>query len=236
MKIIPAIDLLDGKVIRLYQGKKESVTVYSDNPLEIACQWIREGAGTLHVVDLSASFGEGDNLEVIRKLAGLGIQIQVGGGIRSLQRGEELLNMGVNRVIVGTKATDEDFLKTFIKEFKEKVAVGVDIFEGKMRCEGWCKETDLNFLDFVKSLIDEGVKWIIYTDISRDGTLKGPGMENIKKLAFLKGPNYIVSGGIATIEDLKLIKEKTPFIYGIITGKALYEKKINLREALSLIE
>ncbi len=236
MKIIPAIDLLDGKVIRLYQGKKELVKVYSDNPLEMACHWIKDGASILHIVDLNASFGEGNNLEVIREIAGLGIQIQVGGGIRSLRRGEELLNMGIKRIIIGTKATDEDFLKTFIKEFKEKVAVGVDIFEGKVRSEGWCKETDLDFVDFVKNLIDKGVDWIIYTDISRDGTLKGPAMQNIKKLAPLKGPNYIVSGGIAAIEDLKRIKKEMPFIYGVITGKALYEKKINLKEAISLTE
>jgi phosphoribosylformimino-5-aminoimidazole carboxamide ribotide isomerase len=236
MKVIPAIDLLDGKVVRLYQGKKESAVVYSSDPVSVASRWIQEGATALHLVDLSASFGEGDNLPVISRIAQLGISIEVGGGIRDFERAEELLAMGVDRCILGTKAIDLDFLDQFLKKFKDKTAVSVDAWGGKLRSHGWRLQTETPFLDFIEVLIKKGINWIIYTDIAKDGSLQGPALENVKGLADLKGPNYIVSGGISNIDDIIRIQKEAPFVWGLIVGKSLYEGTLNLRDAISATE
>jgi len=234
MLIIPAVDILNGKVVRLYQGKKEFVRIYSQDPLAIVSQWKEEGAKFFHIVDLNASFGEGDNLSLIEKIGKLGMKFQVGGGIRSIQRGERILKAGAEKIILGTKALDEEFLSNAISRFKEHIGVSVDILFGKIHYEGWKKGTDLNPYEFIQSLIEKGVTWIIYTDIFRDGTLKGPNIEEIKKLASFHQAKFIVSGGIADISHIKLIQQEAPFIYGVILGRAIYERKIDLKQALTL--
>jgi phosphoribosylformimino-5-aminoimidazole carboxamide ribotide isomerase len=236
MLIIPAVDILDGKVVRLYRGKRELSKVYSEDPVKTAQGWIDAGAELLHVVDLNATFGQGDNLGLISQIAKLGISLQVGGGIRTIERAKRLLNMGVARIILGTKATDENFLATALETLGERLGVSVDTWAGLVRYDGWRKQSGLFFVDFIKGLLSKGVKWIIYTDIVRDGTLTGPNIENIKMLAQLEGPNYIISGGISSIDDLKMIKKEAPHIYGVIVGKSLYEGKINLGEALTLFK
>lgn len=234
MLIIPAIDLLDGKVVRLSQGRKESAKIYSDNPVATALKWIECGAKTLHIVDLNASFEEGDNLKVIKEMVKLKVELEAGGGIRTFERAEQLLEMGVQRLILGTKAMDEHFLTLFLEKFRESTCVSVDVLDNRLRTYGWRRQTEVNFLEFIKFLIDKGVKWIVYTDILKDGTLKGPNIENIKKLATLAGPNYIISGGISSLADLRLINKEAPFIYGVILGRALYEGRIDLKEAFAL--
>ncbi|MCD6583510.1 MAG: 1-(5-phosphoribosyl)-5-[(5-phosphoribosylamino)methylideneamino] imidazole-4-carboxamide isomerase [Candidatus Omnitrophica bacterium] len=234
MLIIPAVDILNGKVVRLYQGKREFTRIYSEDPLGVVSQWKDEGAKFFHIVDLNASFGEGDNLPLIKEISKLGVRFQVGGGIRSIQRGEKILKAGAEKIILGTKALDEDFLSSAISRFKEHIGVSVDVLFGRIHYEGWKKETDLNPYEFIQLLTEKGITWIIYTDIFRDGTLKGPNIEGIKKLTSFHQVKFIVSGGIANISHIKLIYQEAPFVYGVILGRAIYERKIELKQALNL--
>ena len=229
MRIIPAIDLWAGKVVRLFKGNPKLSTLYSQYPVEMAEKWKALGAKLLHIVDLSAALGQGDNLEIIEEiLKKVDIKIEVGGGIRDLKKTEKLISLGVERVIIGTRSVEDDFLNSLIKLGNEKVAVSVDVVDSNLALKGWQEKTSINALDFIKSLQDKGIKWIIYTDISRDGTLRGMDLEQIKTLSRFKDLNFIVSGGVSSIEDLKRIKKEASFVWGIITGKALYEGKIHL--------
>ncbi|MDD3296025.1 MAG: 1-(5-phosphoribosyl)-5-[(5-phosphoribosylamino)methylideneamino]imidazole-4-carboxamide isomerase [Candidatus Omnitrophica bacterium] len=230
MLVIPAIDLYQQKVVRLVRGRPQEPTVYSDDPVAVAEKWQAQGAKLLHVVDLSAAFGEGDNREIIKDICRkVNIDVQVGGGIRDVCVAEEILSLGAKRAIIGTKALDEDFLNELLKEFgKEKIAIGIDVLDSCLAVEGWKTKTDFNALDFVAYLELKGVRWIIYTDISRDGTLLGVNCENLATLDTFKKMNIILSGGIASIEDFKVIKQKCPFFWGVITGKALYEGRIDI--------
>lgn len=236
MKIIPAIDLYNGNVVRLYQGKKDQCKVYSNDPVSVARKWIEEGAELLHIVDLNASFDEGNNIGLIKEITGLGAETEVGGGVRTFNRAEKLFACGVTRLILGTKALDTDFLTTLIKTYNDKIAVSVDTSKGKVATFGWRTKTELTYLDFIQHLIEGGVRWIVYTDITKDGTLTGPSIGQMKKLSSFTGPKYIISGGVGAIKDLKLIKKELPFIYGAIVGRALYEKTITLKSALSLFK
>jgi len=236
MKIIPAIDLLDGKVVRLFQGKKELSTVYSKDPVSVAQQWIDAGADLLHIVDLSASFGDKDNTEIISKIAGLGVDIEVGGGIRYTDTADKLIDSGVSRIILGTKAMDSKFLTSLLEKYKDKVAVSVDAQNGKVMTHGWQSSTELDYLVFIKDLVSKGVKWIVYTDISKDGTLEGPSIEQMKKMGFILGTHFILSGGVGTLEDLRLVQKELPFVYGAIVGKSLYEKTLDLKQAIALFK
>lgn len=234
MLIFPAIDLLDNKVVRLYQGKRESAKVYSERPVEIAEQWISQGARYLHIVDLNASFNDGNNLGVLKNIASLDVELQVGGGIRTLEKAHELIDLGVKNIIIGTKALDAVFLDKILDKFRKNTAVSVDSWEGKVKTAGWRESTDLDCIEFIGTLAKKGVPRVIYTDISRDGALTGPAMGSIKKLSGITGPQYIISGGMAEISDITAIKEQAPFVSGVILGKSLYEKKINLEKALKL--
>ncbi|MBN2483763.1 MAG: 1-(5-phosphoribosyl)-5-[(5-phosphoribosylamino)methylideneamino] imidazole-4-carboxamide isomerase [Candidatus Omnitrophica bacterium] len=232
MLIIPAIDLYNGKVVRLYQGKKESCIVYSDDPLGMAEKLRDEGASLIHIVDLNASFGDGENEKVIHTIANAGIPLETGGGIRTFEKAERLIDLGVKRVIIGTQATDEAFLDSLLAGFKEKVAVSVDVLDGIFRTKGWQEASTVSFLEFVRYLAGKGVNTVIYTDIAKDGTLAGPSIEEVKKLKTITGPEYILSGGIGSMEDLALVRKEAPFVYGVIIGKAFYEGKINIKKAL----
>lgn len=236
MLIIPAIDLLDGKVVRLHKGMKNTATVYSDNALDIALKWKKAGAELIHVIDLDAAFSQGDNLEIIKKIIDNGFRIQVGGGIRTIEKAQQLIDAGVERIIIGTKATDDVFLTQLLEKFGSKVAVGVDVLKGTFMQSGWEDKSGYEFMDFVNYLVAKGVKCIIYTDISRDGTLEGLNCEEPMRLKNLKDVEIILSGGASSLDEFKKIKENLSFVYGIISGKALYENRIDLKEAVQLLK
>ena len=237
MKIIPAIDLLDGKVVRLKKGDPNLSTVYGDDPLAIARKWQDQGAEILHLVDLSAAFGQGDNTAIIEKITkNIDIPVQVGGGIRSVEKAKGLISAGVARIVVGTKSTDEAFLDSLLNERgPERLAVGLDLVGGNLAIQGWKTTTDIKGVEFVNYLKGKGIEWIIHTDISRDGTLEGPNLEEVQSFASLEGMNIIASGGVSSLEDLKQLKEKAPSLWGIIVGKALYEGKFTISEAKAIL-
>lgn len=237
MTIIPAIDLWEGKVVRFKRGEPQFSTEYSNNPFKIAEKWQAAGAKLLHLVDLSCALGKGDNLEIIKKIiTAKVVKVEVGGGIRSLAKAQELISLGAQRVVIGTKSLDENFLDSIIKSLgREKVAVGVDVINNTVALDGWRRKTTLNYFDFIRFLRDKGVKWVIYTDISKDGMLCGIDTEELKGFAGFKDMNFILSGGVASLDDLVKIKQNAPFIRGVIIGKALYEGKIDLAEAISLV-
>ncbi len=232
MLIIPAIDLMNGKVVRLLQGDKNSCKKYSDSPVDTAREWKKCGAKLIHVVDLDAAFSSGDNLRVIADIAKCGADIEVGGGIRSIEKAQAVLDAGAARIIIGTKATEPEFLESLIKIFPCKVGIGVDALAGKVMKSGWEKETGLDFMGFVKDLAARGVDWIEYTDISRDGTLAGINLEEAKKLEPVRNVNFIISGGVSSEDDISLIRDKLSFIRGVILGKSLYEGKIDLSRVI----
>ena len=244
MLVIPAIDLWEGKVVRLLKGNPAESTVYSDNPLQIAKEWKAKGAELIHLVDLSAALGQEDNLKIISKIIkDVDVKIEVGGGIRDIGKAKQLISLGAQRIIVGTKSLEDKFLKDLIRAVGlERIAISVDTIDSKVAVKGWQEKTSFEALDFIKSLIEKGIKWIIYTDISRDGTLEGLNLEPVKKfLAFStpakgwlnlgrrgRGTNIIISGGVSSSEDITNIKKEIPFIWGVIVGKALYEGRIDL--------
>lgn len=236
MLIIPAIDLYQGKVVRFIRGNPSRSKVYSETPLEVAKRWEAEGAKLLHIVDLSAALGQGDNFQIIKKiLKEVEVKVEVGGGIRNFKKAKELVSQGAERIIIGTKGLDEDFLDKLMQIVsKERIAVGVDVIDSYLAIEGWQRKTDFNGLDFIAYLKLKGIKWVIYTNIARDGTLAGIDYREIEKLSLYKDMNIIISGGIASLEDLRTIKESAPFLRGVIVGKALYEEKFSLSEALNL--
>lgn len=233
MLVIPAIDLWEGKVVRLLKGNPADSTVYSDNPLQVAKEWKEKGAKLLHIVDLSAALGQEDNLKIIAKiLEEVDIKVEVGGGIRDIKKAKKLVSLGAERVIVGTKSLEDKFLKDLIRAVGlEKIVVSVDTIDSRVAIKGWQEKTSFEALDFMKSLIKKRIKWIIYTDISRDGTLEGLNLEPIKEFSSFSaeggGANIIVSGGVSTLDDIKRIRQETPFIWGVIVGKALYEKRVD---------
>ena len=235
MKIFPAIDLYEGKAVRLYKGDYSQMTVYSDNPVEIALDFKAQGARQMHVVDLEgAKTGETPNLETIRKLVEVGdMFVEVGGGIRSMQVVEEYLNAGVGRVILGTAAvTDRAFLQAAVEKYGDKIAVGVDMKDGYVAIKGWTEKSALDGMEFCKEMQELGVKTIICTDISKDGVMQGANYELYKKMSKTLSLNVIASGGVSDIEGIKKLKEMD--MYGAIVGKAYYVGAIDLREAIEV--
>ena len=235
MKLFPAIDLFDGKAVRLFKGEYQKMTVYSENPVEIALDFYSKGAKCMHVVDLEgAKSGETPNIETVKKLvSSTDAFVEVGGGIRSEKVVERYLTAGVNRVILGTSAVENpEFLKSCIKEFGDKIAVGVDIKDGFVAIKGWTEKSAYSGVDFCKKMQDEGVKTIICTDISKDGAMLGTNHELYKTLKNELSINVIASGGVSSIEDVKKLKDID--IYGAIIGKAYYTGAIDLVEALKV--
>lgn len=235
MKLFPAIDLFDGKAVRLFKGDYQNMTVYSENPSEIAIDFYNSGAQYMHVVDLEgAKTGQTPNIETVKKLvASTPAFVEVGGGIRSESVIEKYLSAGVNRVILGTSAVENpEFLKSAIKNFGDKIAVGVDIKDGFVAIKGWTEKSNVNGIDFCKKMQDEGVKTIICTDISKDGAMKGTNHELYKTLKESLSIDVIASGGVSSIDDVKRLKDTG--IYGAIIGKAYYVKSIDLVEALKV--
>ncbi|SES81914.1 1-(5-phosphoribosyl)-5-[(5-phosphoribosylamino)methylideneamino] imidazole-4-carboxamide isomerase [Natronincola peptidivorans] len=229
MMIYPAIDIKDGRCVRLTQGKFDEEKIYFNDPQEVAKLWQEKGAEVLHIVDLDGALeGKGKNLSIIQAIVdAVNIPVQVGGGIRSIEAIEQLMAIGVERVILGTKAIeDKEMLKKAIAGFGSRVVVSIDAKDGYVAVDGWTKTSSVAALDFAKELEEMGIKTIIYTDIARDGMLQGPNFKAISQLKQQVGIDIIASGGVATIEDLQLLSHIG--VAGAIVGKALYEGKIDL--------
>lgn len=236
MEIFPAIDLRNGQAVRLFQGDYDKMTVYSSRPEDVARQFKEKGARNLHLVDLDgAKDGELVNFDSIKEIvSGLDMFVEVGGGIRDEERIRQYLDLGVGRVILGTIAIkDPEFLEAMVAKYGEKIAVGVDVKDGYVAINGWKEVTDKKGFEFCKYLADIGVKTVIYTDISRDGGLKGTNLEAYKQLAEIDGLDIVASGGISFEEEITSLKENT---YGAILGKALYDGLLDLEKVLHLAE
>lgn len=235
MIIFPAIDIKDNKCVRLLQGDFNKVNVYGDDPSKMAKKWEEKGAEYIHIVSLNGARGEGNiNDESIKKiLQSVNIPIQIGGGVRDEKRIEDLLDMGVNRVIIGSMAVkNKELLKDLVKKYKEKIVVSIDAKNGKVAIEGWEEVSVFDSIELCKELEEIGVKTIVYTDISKDGMMIGPNFNIYEKLSKETSLDIIASGGVTTLEDVK--KLNLINLYGAIIGKSLYENKIELKEALSL--
>ena len=235
MLLFPAIDIKGRRVVRLLRGDYDQVTVYESTPLEAARGFAEAGARYLHMVDLDgAKDGETSNFETIREvLSDTGMQVEVGGGIRDLARIERYLSAGAFRVILGTAALENPaFLREALSAFGEAIAVGVDAVDGRVATHGWLHISETDSFAFCREMRDMGVKTVIYTDVSRDGTLSGTNMDAYRKLATIEGLNIVASGGITYLDELRELSDMGT--YGAILGKALYSGNIDLREALSL--
>jgi phosphoribosylformimino-5-aminoimidazole carboxamide ribotide isomerase len=236
--IIPAIDLKDGQCVRLFQGDFRQVTVYSENPVEIARQWQKQGAERIHVVDLDGSLaGVPRNMEVIRNIVNtVGIPVQIGGGIRDMKTIGTYLEMGVGWVILGTMALkDRKFVTDVCHAFREKVILGIDANDGKIAIQGWTEQTSASAVELAKSYQGYGLAAIIYTDIVRDGTGRGVNTEATKALAEAVDIPVIASGGVSDVSDIeRILKIETSGVTGVIIGKALYTGAISLKDAISI--
>lgn len=237
MILFPAIDIKDNKCVRLTQGKFDNVNIYSDDPVEMAKKWESLGAKYLHVVDLDGAKNEDfQNRKSIEKIAkSISIPMQTGGGIRSEERIKNLIDIGVSRVIVGTMAIEnQDLLKKLVKIYKEKIAVSIDAFKGKVAVRGWQEVGETDSIELCKILEEVGIKTIIYTDISKDGMLKGPNFAIYQELSKKVNMDIIASGGVTTIDDIVKLNEMK--MYGAIIGKALYDKRLDFTEALKAVD
>ena len=233
MKIFPAIDLKSGKCVRLYQGVFSSSEVVGEDPLQTALRFAAQGAEYLHMVDLDGALnGTIGNASSINKvLIDIKIPVQLGGGIRSLDTIETLIKKGLSRVILGTAALNNPSLvKEAVKMFGDKIAIGIDAMDGYVAVEGWQKRSKIEYIDFAKKMESIGVKTIIFTDISRDGTLNGPNFDATGEINHRVSCNIIASGGMSCIEDIKELRKMN--LYGAIIGKALYSGNISLEEAI----
>jgi phosphoribosylformimino-5-aminoimidazole carboxamide ribotide isomerase len=231
VKIIPAIDLMDGKVVRLVKGNPENKTVYSDNPLEIAKKWQSAGADMIHLVDLDATLGMGSNKEQIRKIVSdISIPVQVAGGLRDEQTINETLNFA-SRIVLGTIAfKNKTTLQTLLKKYgKEKIVISTDYLDGKILVDGWQQSTDIDLIDSIIEFVEMGFSEFLMTNVSKDGTMQGPDLKFLQHACEIKNSNIIASGGISNINDVKNVKELKAF--GVILGKALYENKISIEDA-----
>jgi phosphoribosylformimino-5-aminoimidazole carboxamide ribotide isomerase len=233
MIILPAIDLRDGKCVRLYQGKFEASEVVGENPVEVALSFKESGTEYIHMVDLDGALnGEIKNLNIISEVVKkVQIPVELGGGIRDMKTIDMLIQSGVARVILGTAALNNpELVKEAVKKYGEKIAVGIDAKDEKVAVNGWLDISSVDYIEFAKEMEKIGVKTIIFTDISKDGTLQGPNLEQLGKLQKNVNCNIIASGGIKNIDDLRAINEMG--IYGAITGKAIYSGNIHLNEAI----
>lgn len=237
MQIFPATDILGGKVVRLTKGDYNQVKIYADSPAEMALEFMKDGATNLHMVDLDgAKDGAPVNFEAIREAAKIkNLFIEVGGGIRDMKRVEDYLSLGVRRVILGTAAVrNYPFVEEAVKKFGNAIAVGVDAKDGFVAVSGWQETTSVKSVEFCKKLRDTGVATVIYTDISKDGMLSGTNLEVYGELSEIKGLDIVASGGITFINEIEKLRDMN--IYGAIVGKAVYEGKLSLKDALMAAE
>jgi len=232
MIVFPAIDLKNGKCVRLMQGQKDAETIYFDNPVDVALNWQSKGAEYLHLVDLDGAFdGQPKNLELIKKIVeALDIPVELGGGIRTLEIAKEYIDSGVSRIIIGTQAVkDFGFIEKLLDLYDDKVCVSIDAKNGIVCTEGWVENSNIEALELASKLERYGLSTLVYTDISKDGMMTGPNFEMLGVLNNNLKMDIIASGGISCIEDMKRLNSMG--LYGAITGKALYEGTIDL-EAL----
>ena len=238
MQLYPAIDLKDGKSVRLKQGEFKEITVYCDEPYKVARYFEENGASFIHLVDLDGALeGHSVNEETIKKIvASVNIPCELGGGIRTMEDIERVLSYGVNRVIIGTKAVkDPSFVEEAVKKFgADKIVVGVDAKNGMVAIEGWEKVSDKTALSMCLSMKEMGVCNIVYTDISKDGMLMGPNVSMTQELTEKTGMNIIASGGVSSMEDLRNLNNAG--IKGAIIGKAIYENRVTVKEAVDEFE
>ena len=241
MILIPAIDLKDGLCVRLRQGIMEDNTVFSDNPVEVAGKWFSAGARRLHLVDLNGAFeGKPVNGEIIKEITKNypHLPVEIGGGIRDVHTVEAYIDAGISYVIIGTQAVKKpEFVTELCKEFPGHVIVGLDANEGKVAINGWAEESEFDVIDLAKRFEDDGVDSIIYTDIKRDGMMKGVNIESTVKLAQAINIPVIASGGITNLDDIKALCEvASEGISGAITGRAIYEGSLDFQEGQALID
>lgn len=241
MLIIPAIDLKDGACVRLKQGRMEDDTVFSDDPIGVAAQWVAQGARRLHLVDLNGAFaGEPVNGEIVRAIATRWPQlpVQIGGGIRSLETIEAYVRAGVSYVILGTKAVKEpSFVREACQAFPGRVIVGIDAKDGWVATDGWAEVSSVQAVDLARQFKADGISAIVYTDIARDGMMQGVNVEATAKLARDSGLPIIASGGVTNLDDIRgLLRVRGDGVIGTITGRAIYEGTLDLAEAQTLAD
>lgn len=240
MILIPAIDLLDGRCVRLRQGDYAQVTVYSDHPEEIAMSFEQDGAGLIHIVDLNGALkGETVNYPVVEKIVkNIAVPIEIGGGIREAVSANRYVDLGVKRIIIGTKACESPgFFETLCRDVKADIIAGIDARDGKVAVNGWTSITDQSAVSLARLLEQKGGKGVIYTDISRDGMRTGPNIQSTLELARSVKMPVIASGGVSREEDVfEFMKHSEVDIYGIIVGKAIYEGDINLKQIIGKME
>jgi len=241
MIIIPAIDLKNGQCVRLRQGLMEETTVFSDNPVEIAGQWVAQGARRLHLVDLNGAFkGKPMNATSVTQItqAFPDLPVQIGGGIRTMEIANTYIEAGISYLIIGTMAvTHPEFITELCGEFPGKIIVGLDANNGLVATEGWAKQTDLNVVDLSKRFEQDGVSSIIYTDIARDGMMQGVNVEATASLARQTSIPIIASGGITNMQDIAgLLTQRQHGIMGAITGRAIYEGTLDFKAAQDLCD
>ena len=235
MYIFPAIDLYDGKAVRLYKGDYRQMTVYSENPIEIARDFEAAGAKHIHMVDLEgARDGSTPNLSIVADVAqNTSLFVEIGGGIRDMEAVETYLSAGVSRVILGTAAvSDEAFLRAAVERYGEKIAVGADVKDGYIAIKGWLEQSAYTLEAFMEKMQSIGVSTIICTDISKDGAMKGTNRELYRELSEKFRMNIVASGGVSTLEDVQALSAMD--LYGAIIGKAYYTGAINLKEAIEV--
>lgn len=235
MNIFPAIDLIDGKAVRLFKGDYENKTVYNDDPVNVVKDFKNAGAEFLHLVDLDgAKNGTTSNLDTVKRIVREGgMFVEIGGGIRSRDTAERYFDMGVDRVIVGTAAVnDTEFLTWLLDRYNEKIAVGVDVRDGFVAIKGWLEKSSFTLFEFCDKMQKLGVKYLICTDISKDGAMNGTNLELYRELSLRFNMNITASGGVSSICDVKKLRELN--LYGAIIGKAYYTGAINLSEAIQV--
>lgn len=240
MIIIPAIDLLDSKCVRLYKGDYNIKEVVANDPIETAKRFISEGATHIHIVDLNGARQDETgkikaNFKIISDICKLGVKVDVGGGIRNIERIKEVLDSGADKIVLGSAAVkNPEFLALAIENFDEKIIVGIDALNGVVKTEGWTESSELNYIDFARKVILEGAKNIIFTDISKDGTLSGASLNQLSEIISVADKtscNIIASGGIRDMEDIKALCKLS--VYGAICGKSIYSNTLNLRQAIN---
>lgn len=237
LEVIPAVDLMGGKVVRLYKGDANKAIIYYTNPLEAAQRWVREGAKTLHIIDLDAALGSGDNIDQIEQIVRkLDVKVQVGGGIRSIEKADMLIKTGANRIIIGTKAISEKgFAEELIQKYgAQRIVIALDYSQDEVLIEGWTKRSGIKVKEAVDAMKKIGVEYILLTSKERDGTLTGPDYKIIRENSKNNNLKIIAAGGIGSIEDI--LKLKQAGAYACILGRCLYERTINLKDAIKAAE
>ena len=236
MVVIPAIDLKDGRCVRLLQGKADAVTVYSDDPVSTARLWESCGAKILHLVDLDGAFtGDQKNVHAVRRIReSVGLDIQVGGGVRNMEKIDELIGIGISRVILGTVAVrNPSLVGEACRRYPKRILIGIDARDGKVAVQGWVETTAVDAQELAKEMERRGAAGVIYTDIATDGMMTGPNLRAIERMVAAVSIPVIASGGVSSLQDVKKLLE-VPGLWGAITGKAIYSGALDLREAIAV--